>query len=102
MGIVKEEARPVTEFEVEVDGQRLPILKAPLTEREKVTHDADDPDLREHLVRIEWLKTRPLEEAAWQTGLFTNQIPVCKLRDRDTIEFLEDAFALNSAAEAVL
>jgi hypothetical protein len=64
-------------------------------------HDADDPDLREHLVRIEWLKTRPLEDAAWQTGLFTNQIPVCKLRDRDTIEFLEDAFALTSAAEAV-
>ena len=95
VGIVKEKARPVTEFEVEVDGERLPILDASLAEPDKVRHDADDPDLREHLVRIEWVETRPLEEAAWRTGLFTNQIPVCKLRDRDTIEFLEDAFALH-------
>jgi len=51
-----------------------------------------------HLVRVEWLKTRPTEDAAWQSGLFTNQVPVCKLRDRDTIEFLEDAFALKEQA----
>ena len=97
VGIVKEKARPVTEFEVEVDGQRLPILEAPLADPEKLRHDADDPELREHLVRVEWLKTRPLDEAAWQTGLFTNQMPACKLRDRETIEYLEQAFELDSA-----
>ena len=94
VGIVKEKARPVTEFEVELDGRRVPILEAPLAEPEKVVHDADDPERREHLVRVNWLATRPIEEAAWQTGLFTNQVPVCKLRDRDTIEYLEDAFGL--------
>jgi hypothetical protein len=96
VGIVKEKSRPVTEFDVEVSGQRVPILEAPLAEPEKVTHDADDPQLREHLVRVEWLKTRPVEEAVWQPGLFTNQIPACKLRDRETIEFLENGFALNT------
>jgi hypothetical protein len=76
------------------------ILDAPLADRDKVAHDADDPQRREHLVRVEWLKTRPTEDAAWQSGLFTNQVPVCKLRDRDTIEFLEDAFALKEEAPA--
>ena len=46
----------MTEFEVEVDGQKMPILEAPLAEPEKVTHDADDPELCEHLVRVEWLE----------------------------------------------
>ena len=32
VGIVKEKSRPVTEFEVEVDGQRRPILEAPLAD----------------------------------------------------------------------
>jgi uncharacterized protein with ParB-like and HNH nuclease domain/predicted transport protein len=94
VGVVTEKARPVTDFRVDVEGQRTPILKAPLTDPEKVTHDADDPALCEHLVRVDWLKTRPVEEAVWQTGLFTNQVPVCKLRDRETVEYLEKAFEL--------
>ena len=57
VGIVKEKARPVTEFEVEVDGQQMPILEAPLAEPEKADHDAGNPELREHMVRVEWLKT---------------------------------------------
>jgi uncharacterized protein with ParB-like and HNH nuclease domain len=96
VGIVKEPVRPVTEFEVEVDGKKIAILDAPLSDPEKVTHDADAPELCEQLVRVEWLVTRPLEEAVWQTGLFTNQVPVCKLRDRDTIEFLEVAFGVEA------
>jgi hypothetical protein len=59
-----------------------------------MAHDAHNPELREHLVRVEWIETRRTEDAAWQPGLFTNQVPVCKLRDRDTIEFLEEEFAL--------
>lgn len=93
VGIVKEQTRPVAEFEVEVDGQTVPILEAPLAEPEKVTHDADNPELCEHLVRVDWIKTRPVGDAAWQSGLFTNQMPACKLRDRETIEYLDEAFA---------
>lgn len=98
VGIVKEKVRPVTEFQVEVDGKEMPILEAPLAEPEKLNHDAHNPELSEYLVRVEWQKTRPLTEAAWQPGLFTNQIPACKLRDRETIEYLEGAFGLQKAA----
>lgn len=59
-------------------------------------HDADDPERREHLVHIEWLKTRPTANAVWQSGLFTNQVPACRLRDQETIEYLEQAFGLDS------
>jgi hypothetical protein len=86
----------VTEFNVEVDGQRRPILEAPLSDPEAVRHDADDPERCEHLVRVEWLKTRLIENAVWKSGLFTNQVPACKLRDQETIEYLEQAFGLDS------
>ena len=76
----------------------MPILDAPLADPEKVRHDADDPELCEHLVRVEWLKTRPIENAVWQPGLFTNQIPVCKLRDQATIEYLEAQFGVDASA----
>jgi uncharacterized protein with ParB-like and HNH nuclease domain/predicted transport protein len=101
VGIVKEPVRLVTEFEVEADGQKMPILDAPLADPEKVTHDADNPELCEQLVRVQWLVTRSLDDAVWQTGLFTNQIPACKLRDRETIEFLEGVFGVEAAAAVV-
>ena len=100
VGIVKEKSRPVTEFNVEVDGQRRLIVEAPLADPEAVRHDADDPERCEHLVRVEWLKTRPVENAVWQSGLFTNQVPACKLRDQETIEYLEQAFGLAEDAGA--
>jgi hypothetical protein len=100
VGIVKEKSRPVTDFDVELDGQRISILDAPLADPEKVTHDAADPALQEHLVRVEWLRTRPVEDAIWQPGLFTNQVPACKLRDGETIEYLEQAFDVSSAEPA--
>jgi hypothetical protein len=96
VGVVKEKSRPVTEFDVEIEGQWRPILEAPLSDPEALRHDADDPELREHLVRVEWLKTRPIEDAVWQSGLFTNQVPACRLRDQATIEYLEQAFGLES------
>ena len=100
VGIVREGARPVTEVEVEVDGVSVPILEAPFAEPERLTHDADNPELCEHVVRIEWLRTRSIEEAIWQAGLFTNQVPACKLRDNQTIEYLEQAFGLDADTPA--
>jgi uncharacterized protein with ParB-like and HNH nuclease domain/predicted transport protein len=94
VGIVKERIQPVREFEAQVEGSNMPILKAALAEPEKLSHDANDPELCEYLVRVEWLAVRPVEDAAWQAGLFTNQMPVCRLRDSDTIEFLEAAFGV--------
>jgi uncharacterized protein with ParB-like and HNH nuclease domain/predicted transport protein len=96
VGIVREPVESVTEFDVDVDGQKMSILDAPLADPEKVTHDADNPELCEQLVRVEWLATRSLDDAIWQTGLFTNQVPACKLRDRETIDYLERAFGIES------
>ena len=48
--------------------------------------DKDDPERCEYLVRVDWLARRPLEEAVWDTGLFANQMTVCKLRDQATID----------------
>ena len=44
--------------------------------------------------------TKPTDEAVWEVGLFANQMTVCKLRDRTTIEHLEAAFDLDAAALA--
>jgi uncharacterized protein with ParB-like and HNH nuclease domain/predicted transport protein len=96
VGIVQDAIRPVTDYAVEVDGRKMPILDAPLADREKLSHDIDDPNLRESLVRVEWIATRPIEEAIWRTGLFTNQMPACKLRDPETIAYLEQAFNLSA------
>jgi hypothetical protein len=94
VGIVKEAVRPVTEFEVDPDGQRTPILEAPLTELDRFARNAEDPEQCEYLVKVDWQATRPLDEAIWQTGLFTNQIPACKLRDQNTIDVLERELGL--------
>ena len=100
VGIVKEASRPVTEFDVEIGDRRIPIVDAPLAEPEQVVHDADDPERCEHLVRVEWLRTRPVKDAVWQPGLFTNPVTACKLRDPETIEYLERAFGLVAGVEA--
>jgi uncharacterized protein with ParB-like and HNH nuclease domain/predicted transport protein len=94
VGIVRDTVRPVTEYLVEIDGRSVPILDAPLTDQARLSHDVDDPDLRESLVRMEWIATRPIGSAIWRSGLFTNQMPACKLRDPETIAYLEEAFGL--------
>lgn len=99
VGIVKEAVRPVIEFEVDLDGRRTPVLEAPLAEPDQLARNAEDPELCEHLVRVDWQAKRTLEGAIWQTGLFTNQIPACKLRDQNTIEFLEQEFGLANPRE---
>ena len=97
VGIVKDTSRPVTSFETEIDGRNVPILDAPLADRVKLSHDLEDPGLRESLVRVEWIATRPTSGAIWRTGLFTNQVPACKLRDQETITYLEQAFGVSKA-----
>jgi len=87
IGQVTEPVRPVTEFQVEVDGERKSILEAPFSDAH-LERDKDDPERCEYLVRVDWLATRPLEEAVWDTGLFANQMTVCKLRDQATIDFV--------------
>ena len=99
VGKVLETAQRVKDFEVEVDGHRLPILEAPL-KAPKMGDRADDEEQSEYLVRVEWQKTLPKEEAIWEKGMFANQNTVVRLRDPFTLERLAEAFALDEHEDA--
>jgi hypothetical protein len=100
VGQVTEPVRPVTEFQVDVDGERKPILEAPFSDANLV-RDVDDLERCEYLVRVNWLARRSLEEAVWEAGLFANQMTVCKLRDQVTIDFVLERLGLAHAQSAV-
>jgi hypothetical protein len=93
VGTVTGAALPVTDFKVELDGQLVPILQAP-HKASDMGHDAGDPDLCEHLVRVEWQKTVPPAAAVWEKGLFANQNSACRLRNKFTLDTLIQRFGL--------
>lgn len=93
VGEVTGTSTPVTEFKVSVDGADTPILEAPL-EAPDIGKNKDDPELREYLVAVKWLKTVPREQAYWVKGLFAIQHTACRLRSKFTIERLTSHFEL--------
>ena len=96
VGTVKETVVPVNDFRVSVDGVDSPILQAPL-EAENMGEHADDPERSEHLVRVEWIKAFPTEDAYWVTGMYANQNTVTKLRNRFTLDRLAEHFDLENS-----
>ena len=46
-------------------------------------------------MKVDWIKTKPIEEAIWEKGMFANQNSACKLRNKFTIERLTQIFELN-------
>jgi hypothetical protein len=100
VGIVKQTSVPVKDFLVPIKGlldptkgNLIPILdvehKAP-----NLGENANDLEKSEYLVRVEWVKTLPLEKAIWEKGMFANQNSACKLRNSFTIERLTKLFGL--------
>lgn len=59
-----------------------------------MNENADDLDLCEYLVRIEWIKEVPRDEAYWEEGLFALQHTACRLTSSFTIERLSQHFGL--------
>jgi hypothetical protein len=98
VGIVKERAVPVRQFHVELDGAQTPILSAPFT-APNMGENADNPDLTEYLVRVEWIRTLPENAAFWEKGMFANQNSACRLTHAFTRERLLDRFELKSAID---
>lgn len=94
VGTVTAEAVPVTDFEVEVEGAPTNILEAPLNAT-NMGWEADDPERCEYLVRVDWIDTRPKEEAFWEKGMFANQNVVAKLRQPLTLKLLAETFDLD-------
>lgn len=97
VGTVRESSQRIRDFTVEVNGATVPLLDAPL-DNSNIGWDADDEDKSEYLVRVDWLKTVPKEEAIWKKGMFANQNTAARLRDPFTLETLIDAFGLTADA----
>ncbi len=94
VGEVTAPAVRINEFELELNGQAVPILDAPLQAQNMGEH-ADDPNLSEYLARVRWIDTRPREEAVWEKGMFANQNVVAKLRQPFTLQRLSEIFKLS-------
>jgi len=93
VGIVSGAAVGVNDFEVEIGGEVTNILDAPLNAT-NMGWKADDPEQCEYLVRVEWIDTRPREDAIWEKGMFANQNVVAKLRQPFTLQRLNEVFDL--------
>ena len=95
IGKVTGELIPLRNAKVEIDGQLQSLLDQPHpgggTWEEAAS---DDPNKTEMVVPVEWLATRPLNQAISEKGLFSSQVTVCKLRDEHTITTVESAFGL--------
>jgi hypothetical protein len=94
VGTVKEPAVRVKDFKVIQDGRQIPLLTAPLI-APKMAENADDPDLCEYLVRVEWIRQVPKAEAYWEKGLFALQHTACRMTSSFTIGKLSQHFQLD-------
>lgn len=78
VGRVVEAAKPIDEFFVKDEsGREVSISSLPL-HAAAMTKVADNPDKAEYMVRVEWLKTVPLDQAVKEKGFFGNQNTVAR------------------------
>lgn len=100
IGRVTGEMIPARDATVEIDGQSQPLLDQPELSTERWAYAAsEDPEATEMVVPVEWLATRPLDQAVWEKGLFSSRITVCKLRDEHTIKTVEQALGLDTSSD---
>lgn len=95
VGRVTAAAVGVNGFDVEVDGATVNILQAPDLKATNMGWEAEDPEQCEYLARVEWIETRPREQAIWEKGMFANQNVVAKLRQPFTLQRLNEVFDLD-------
>lgn len=83
------------QFEVLVDGKPRRFIDLP--EGGIYAADASDEDKASYFVPVEWLATKPLNQAISQVGFFGNQNSVCKPRTSKwpfTVETLAKVFGI--------
>lgn len=98
VGEVTKEKTSVTEFEVEIDGGLHAILDMDL-DAPRMDENAEDAEQREYLVGVDWIDTRPVSDAYWETGMYANQNTVTKLRNQFTIDRLYETFDVDPEDE---
>lgn len=92
-GKVTETVKPIKDVTFEVNGVERKIddlsLKAP-----NMLHDSVDYDKSEYIVKVEWIKTVPKEDAYWVKCLKANQNSAYKLGSQYTIDKVSEFFGL--------
>ncbi len=91
VGIVNQEKTAAPDFEVE-DG--TPITEADLDG--DLSKNEDDPELREYLIGVDWVRTRDIENAIWEKGMYANQNTVTELSDKQTLDKLYEEFGVSA------
>jgi hypothetical protein len=95
VGHVAEAVQTAKEFKVATPEGERPALEV-LRDAERYRKHADDPDMSEYFVRVNWLDTVPESRAVDEVGLFGNQNTVCQPTTpkwRHTVERLKTYFA---------
>jgi hypothetical protein len=98
VGIVKESPVDVDDFLIKNDdGKTVPLISLPV--KAAGMHQAkDDPEKAERLVRVEWVKTVPLNQAIKEKGFFGNQNTVAKPKAQKwnhTVNRLKERFCVD-------
>lgn len=73
-----------------VDGTEQAFASLPL--KGSYQHTNGEPEV---VVPVEWIRTRPANDAIWEKAMFANQNSACKLRSRFTLDRLAAAFGLD-------
>jgi len=98
IGRVTGKVIPARDAEIEIEGRRQPLLDQPdVSAAWKQKAASEDSQVTEMVVPVQWLTTRPVEQAIREKGPLASQVTACKLRDAHTIETVESAFGLNEA-----
>jgi hypothetical protein len=97
VGITLGEARRFDSVEVRRGDEWVPLAEQAL--RGNYEHAApgqiETDDIADWVIPVRWLATVPLDEAFRETGMFSNQNAVCKLRQEFTLERLATHFGLD-------
>ncbi len=95
VGRVLDQSVRANEFQIEVDGVQQPFLEVARANYHQ-QYVADDENC-EYFVPVEWLSTKPLNEAVSEVGFFGNQNSVCRPSTTKwihTVERLKNFFPL--------
>jgi hypothetical protein len=91
-GIVREPAKMIKDFIVQKE--QKPLLDLKLT-APNARENSEDPLMSDWAVGVDWIKTFAREDARTYKGIFANQNIVCKLRNKQTIDYLMTQFDIH-------
>ena len=87
-GIVKEESVSAKDFMVQENGEEILFIDLPIGVPYR--KNADNPETAEYFVKVEWIKTIPLNEIQLRAKLFGNQNTVCAPKTEWWIETVKE------------